>query len=66
MAIQKIIQKILLSLMLLTTAKAYTQKVVHYDLHIKDTTVNFTGKLKRAIAVNAFAVVNSINDSKIF
>ena len=52
MAIQKIIQKILLSLMLLTTAKAYTQKVVHYDLHIKDTTVNFTGKLKRAIAVN--------------
>ena len=28
MAIQKIIQKILLSLMLLTTAKSYTQKIV--------------------------------------
>jgi FtsP/CotA-like multicopper oxidase with cupredoxin domain len=28
------------------------QKIVHYDLYIKDTTVNFTGKEKRAIAVN--------------
>jgi FtsP/CotA-like multicopper oxidase with cupredoxin domain len=28
------------------------QKLVHYDLYVKDTTVNFTGKLKRAIAVN--------------
>ena len=27
-------------------------KVVRYDLYIKDTIVNFTGKLKRAIAVN--------------
>ncbi len=27
-------------------------KVVRYDLYIKDTMVNFTGKLKRAIAVN--------------
>ncbi len=30
----------------------YAQKLVHYDLHVKDTTVNFTGLLKRAIAVN--------------
>lgn len=30
----------------------YAQKVVRYDLHIKDTLVNFTGKTKRAIAVN--------------
>lgn len=28
------------------------QKVVRYDLHVRDTTVNFTGKEKRAIAVN--------------
>lgn len=28
------------------------QKVVHYDLYVKDTLVNFTGKTKRAIAVN--------------
>ena len=30
----------------------YAQKVVRYDLHIKDTLVNFTGKTKKAIAVN--------------
>lgn len=28
------------------------QQVVHYDLYVKDTLVNFTGKSKRAIAVN--------------
>ena len=28
------------------------QNVVRYDLHIRDTVVNFTGKTKRAIAVN--------------
>jgi FtsP/CotA-like multicopper oxidase with cupredoxin domain len=32
------------------TAKA--QNIVRYDLYIKDTLVNFTGKSKRAIAVN--------------
>lgn len=31
---------------------ATAQKVVRYDLHVRDTTVNFTGKEKRAIAVN--------------
>ena len=30
----------------------FAQKIVRYDLYVKDTTVNFTGKLKRAIAVN--------------
>ena len=30
----------------------YAQKVVRYDLYVKDTAVNFTGKQKRAIAVN--------------
>jgi hypothetical protein len=28
------------------------QKIVRYDLYVKDTIVNFTGKQKRAIAVN--------------
>jgi len=30
----------------------YAQKVVRYDLYVKDTIVNFAGKDKRAIAVN--------------
>lgn len=30
----------------------HAQKVVRYDLYVKDTTVNFTGTPKRAIAVN--------------
>lgn len=37
---------------LLFSALAGAQKIVRYDLYVKDTTVNFTGKLKRAIAVN--------------
>ena len=31
---------------------AHAQKTVRYDLYVKDTIVNFTGKPKRAIAVN--------------
>ncbi|MBX7090188.1 MAG: multicopper oxidase domain-containing protein [Cyclobacteriaceae bacterium] len=31
---------------------SYSQKVVRYHLYVKDTLVNFTGKEKRAIAVN--------------
>ncbi len=30
----------------------YKGKIVHYDLYVRDTMVNFTGKPKRAIAVN--------------
>ncbi|WP_342084883.1 multicopper oxidase domain-containing protein [Dyadobacter sp. OTU695] len=37
---------------LLFSALAGAQKIVRYDLYVKDTTVNFTGKPKRAIAVN--------------
>lgn len=37
---------------LCASVNLYAQKVVRYDLHIKDTLVNFTGKTKRAIAVN--------------
>jgi FtsP/CotA-like multicopper oxidase with cupredoxin domain len=39
-------------LMLLATKNLFAQKVVRYDLYVKDTIVNFTGKEKRAIAVN--------------
>jgi len=39
-------------LMLLATTTIFAQKVVRYDLYVKDTIVNFTGKQKRAIAVN--------------
>jgi len=35
-----------------TVTKVEPPKTVHYDLYISDTVVNFTGKNKRAIAVN--------------
>jgi FtsP/CotA-like multicopper oxidase with cupredoxin domain len=41
---------ILIVFLIAFSAKA--QKVVRYDLHIRDTIVNFSGKEKRAIAVN--------------
>jgi len=46
--------KIVLSiaLLLLTSNTVFSQKVVRYDLYIKDTLVNFSGKERRAIAVN--------------
>ncbi len=42
--------KIIVFIFLMKNANA--QKVIHYDLYVKDTLVNFTGKTKRAIAVN--------------
>ncbi|WP_432671525.1 multicopper oxidase domain-containing protein [Flavobacterium sp. SM2513] len=39
-------------LVLFIAATAFAQKVVRYDLHVRDTIVNFSGKEKRAIAVN--------------
>lgn len=41
-----------LFVLLLFTSCLFAQKVVRYDLYVKDTIVNFTGKEKRAIAVN--------------
>ena len=38
--------------MLFATNPIFAQKVVRYDLYVRDTLVNFTGKEKRAIAVN--------------
>jgi CopA family copper-resistance protein len=40
----------IIALFLVLSASA--QKIVRYDLYVKDTIVNFTGKPKRAIAVN--------------
>lgn len=39
-------------IVLLTINTAFAQKIVRYDLYVKDTLVNFTGKEKKAIAVN--------------
>ena len=36
----------------ISSSVIFAQKVVRYDLYIRDTIVNFTGKEKRAIAVN--------------
>lgn len=54
MDIQNIFSKKLLpiTLMLLATTSLFAQKVVRYDLYVKDTLVNYAGKEKRAIAVN--------------
>lgn len=37
---------------LIITTTVFGQKVVRYDLHVRDSIVNFSGKEKRAIAVN--------------
>jgi FtsP/CotA-like multicopper oxidase with cupredoxin domain len=39
-------------IILWSACSTWAQKVVRYDLYVQDTTVNFTGKAKRAIAVN--------------
>ncbi|HWL00710.1 MAG TPA: multicopper oxidase domain-containing protein [Parapedobacter sp.] len=41
-----------IALLLLATFPLFAQKVVRYDLYVKDTLVNYAGKEKRAIAVN--------------
>jgi len=41
-----------LYLLLLFSVTVKAQRIVRYDLYVKDTLVNFTGKPKRAIAVN--------------
>ncbi len=55
MDIQKIICKKVLPIIILVclfSTGAFAQKVVRYDLYVKDTLVNFGTKTKRAIAVN--------------
>ncbi|WP_205748333.1 multicopper oxidase domain-containing protein [Dyadobacter bucti] len=41
-----------LAIIISISGQTYSQKIVRYDLYVKDTTVNFTGTPKRAIAVN--------------
>ncbi|MBU2019083.1 MAG: multicopper oxidase domain-containing protein [Bacteroidetes bacterium] len=54
MSIPNIVSKKMLpiAIFILATQILYAQKIVHYDLYVRDTIVNFTGKEKRAIAVN--------------
>ena len=55
MAIQKTLCKKVLPLAILFTlliSNLFAQKIVRYDLYVKDTIINFTGKAQRAIAVN--------------
>lgn len=42
----------IIALFVFTISQGYAQKLVHYNLTIKDTTVNYTGRLRKAIAVN--------------
>lgn len=39
-------------LMLVAIPNSFAQKIVRYDLYVRDTIVNYSGKEKRAIAVN--------------
>ncbi|MEY4834423.1 multicopper oxidase domain-containing protein [Flavobacterium sp.] len=54
MDIQNILSKKLLQIvvLLLTTQALFSQNIVRYDLYVRDTIVNYSGKEKRAIAVN--------------
>ncbi|MGV8813508.1 MAG: multicopper oxidase domain-containing protein [Gelidibacter sp.] len=45
-------KKIILVLLFLGTGSLQAQNIVRYDLYVRDTIVNYTGKEKRAIAVN--------------
>ena len=50
---KKIIMKLYtIIIAFLITFSAQAQKVVRYDLHVRDTIVNFSGKEKRALTVN--------------
>lgn len=41
-----------IAILLFAAQNIYAQKTVRYDLYVKDTLMNFTGKAKRGIAVN--------------
>ena len=54
MDIQNILSKKILPIvvLLLATQTLFSQNIVRYDLYVRDTIVNYSGKEKRAIAVN--------------
>jgi hypothetical protein len=47
-------------MVLAVSMQTLAQKVVRYDIHLKDTTVNFTGKSKRAIAANGQVILQRL------
>lgn len=64
MAIQNANYKKLLSLIILLNifhSTLLSQKIVRYDLFVRDSIVNFTGKNKRAIAVNGQIPMPTLN-----
>ena len=64
MVVQKNILKRLLSLtivLLIFQLNLFSQKIVRYDLYVRDSLVNFTGKTKRAIAVNGQIPMPTLN-----
>ena len=54
MDLQNILSKKLLPIVIfvLATQTLFSQNIVRYDLYVRDTIVNYSGKEKRAIAVN--------------
>ena len=48
----KYIKIAILSVLVLSSTLGSSHKIFRYELHINDTIVNFSGKEKRAIAVN--------------
>jgi FtsP/CotA-like multicopper oxidase with cupredoxin domain len=50
--IRKFRLSILTFICFVSVNNSFAQKVIRYDLYVRDTIVNFTGKPKRAIAVN--------------
>ena len=50
--IKKLQQVLSVVVVLLAIQSLTAQKVIHYDLYVRDTMVNFSGKEKRGIAVN--------------
>ncbi|MBX2953929.1 MAG: multicopper oxidase domain-containing protein [Leadbetterella sp.] len=52
MGTQKFFKRSLLTGLILAAQLAFAQQVVRYELYLSDTTVNYAGKSKRAIAAN--------------
>ena len=50
--LNKMIKQLLIVLTVLVNVLSYAQKTIRYDLYVRDTTVNFTGKERYAYSVN--------------
>lgn len=49
---QQLRKLILISLLLFFCAQTLAQKLIHYDLYVNDTTLNYSGVNAKAIAIN--------------